>query len=468
MKKRKSILEKKISRRKFVKNSVYTGLALGVFPGILTYPSNALAESFGANINWRQAEGSEITVGLIPAGYFKNLANVKSTFEDLTGVKLNIEMTPPAQIRNKAMLDFSKKTGMWATNCTDPMFYYLYEANGWVDRLDEYLENPKLTDKKWFDYEDIQASWRGTTSVKGVPYGIPFDGEATCQIYRKDIYDKVGIKPANTLDEYLSNAQKIHDPKNRLWAAAVRGMKGAGQNMYIYPSILAGYGGKWFNSSGKMTVNTPEAIGALDYYVKLQKSFAPSGVSNWNWPDLADAFGQGTLGSYIDANSTAAVINNAEKSKVVGKIGYARWPKGPSGKRVCSIWNWSFPINAALSEKDKVATWLFIQWACSKETQAATSHKFAGAYKRVGVNRNSVWKNSDFQSLMSKMGDNFVDTSIKSYNQDTDADWRPRTAKWPAIGGEMATAIQSALVGEKSSSQALIDAQAKIDKLMTG
>ena len=468
MKKKKTILEKKISRRKFVKNSVYTGLALGVFPGILTYPSDALAESFGANINWRQAEGSEITVGLIPAGYFKNLANVKSTFEDLTGVKLNIEMTPPAQIRNKAMLDFSKKTGMWATNCTDPMFYYLYEANGWVDRLDEYLENPKLTDKKWFDYKDIQASWRGTTSVKGVPYGIPFDGEATCQIYRKDIYDKVGIKPANTLDEYLSNAQKIHDPKNRLWAAAVRGMKGAGQNMYIYPSILAGYGGKWFNSSGKMTVHTPEAIGALDYYVKLQKSFAPSGVSNWNWPDLADAFGQGTLGSYIDANSTAAVINNAEKSKVVGKIGYARWPKGPSGKRVCSIWNWSFPINAALSEKDKVATWLFIQWACSKETQAATSHKFAGAYTRVGVNRNSVWKNSDFQSLMSKMGDNFVETSIKSYNQDTDADWRPRTAKWPAIGGEMATAIQSALVGEKSSSQALIDAQAKIDKLMMG
>ena len=78
MKKRKSILEKKISRRKFVKNSVYTGLALGVFPGILTYPSNALAESFGANINWRQAEGSEITVGLIPAGYFKNLAKNKN------------------------------------------------------------------------------------------------------------------------------------------------------------------------------------------------------------------------------------------------------------------------------------------------------------------------------------------------------------------------------------------------------
>jgi len=44
------------------------------------------------------------------------------------------------------------------------------------------------------------------------------------------------------------------------------------------------------------------------------------------------------------------VINNPEKSKVVGKIAYARWPKGPNGKRVTSIWNWGFPINAALSE----------------------------------------------------------------------------------------------------------------------
>ena len=67
---------------------------------------------------------------------------------------------------------------------------------------------------------------------------------------------------------------------------------------------------------------------------------------------------------------------------------------------------------------------------------------------------------------MSKMGDNFVETSIKSYNEDTDPDWRPRTAQWPAVGGEMATAIQSALVGEKNIKEALSDAQNKIDKIM--
>ena len=74
-------------------------------------------------------------------------------------------------------------------------------------------------------------------------------------------------------------------------------------------------------------------------------------MRNWNWPDIADAFSQGTVATYIDAHSSAAVITNPEKSKVVGKIAYARWPKGPSGKRVTSIWNWGFPINAALTDK---------------------------------------------------------------------------------------------------------------------
>ena len=57
-------------------------------------------------------------------------------------------------------------------------------------------------------------------------------------------------------------------------------------------------------------------------------------LRNWNWPDIADAFSQGTVATYIDAHSSAAVINNPEKSKVIGKIAYARWPKGPTGKRV--------------------------------------------------------------------------------------------------------------------------------------
>ena len=466
-------LPARISRRTALKTTLVGTMALAA-PAILSRRAQAAGEfmdlgSFqGASIDWRMAEGEQITAGVIPAGYFKNLDTVLPDFKALTGVDARLEMIPPGQIRQKAVLDLSSKTGTYATHSADPMYYPLYVTNKWIDPLDRYLGDAKLTDNSWFAYEDILEGWRGTTSVDGTPYGIPYDGEATVQVYRKDVYDKLGLKPAETLDEYMANAGKAHDPDNRLWGAALRGFRGAGQNMYIYPSIFRAFGGEWFDDSGRMTVSTPEAVGALEWYVKLLNNFAPAGVENWNWPDIADAFGQGTVASYIDAHGSAAVIANPEKSKVVGKIGFARWPKGPSGKRVTSIWNWSFPINGALSEKQKQATWLFIQWAASKEVQAATSYKFPGAYKRTGANRTSVWETPDYRAILEKAGDNFIEAATTSFAEDTDVDWRPRLPQWPAVGDTMATAIQSALIGQATPVAALVEAQARIDKIMKG
>ncbi len=459
-----------VRRRTVIKAPLAAAAAIAA-PGLLMGKAHAagkymnLVSLKAANIDWRMAAGSKITVGVIPAGYFKNLETVLSDFEALTGVEARLEMTPPGQIRQKAVLDLSSKTGTWASHAADPMYYNLYVANGWIDPLDNYLGDAKLTDDSWFQFNDIQPGHRGATSVDGRPYAVPFDGEATIQIYRKDVYDAKGIGPADTLEQYAANAKTVHDPANRLWGCALRGFRGAGQNMYIYPSLFRAYGGEWFDGK-RVVVDSPEALAALEYYVSLLNSYAPSGVENWNWPDIADAFGQGTLGSYIDAHGSAAVVANPEKSKVVGKIGFARWPKGPSGKRVTSIWNWSFPINGALSKKDKHATWLFAQWAGSREVQVATSYDFPGAYKRTGANRASLWKDPKFLDLMSKFGHNYVEASTESFAKDTDPDWRPRLPQWPAVGDTMATAIQSALVGQATPKEALKEAQKKIDQIL--
>ncbi len=322
---------------------------------------------------------------MIPASYFENLIGLLPQFEALTGVKLRFEKVPPGQIRQKAMLDLSSKTATYATHAADPMYYPLYVANKWVEPLDKYLNDTSAhRSRRGFNYDDIIKAWREADSVDGKPYGIPYDGEVTVQVYRKDLYDAKGLKPADTLDQLLANAKALTDPANRMYGLALRGFAGAGQNMYIYPSILRGFGGSWFNGSN-LVVNSPQAVEALQWYVDALSQYAPPAVRNWNWPDIADAFSQGAIACYLDAHSSAAVINNPEKSKVVGKIGYARWPKGPAGKRVTSIWNWGFPVNAALSDKAKKATWLFITWATSAETQARTSWKFAGAGQALGA-----------------------------------------------------------------------------------
>jgi len=450
------------------------GAALGVagalgpqLAGLAFAQADDLAPYRAAKVNWKQVEGESITVAVIPASYFDNLISLQPQFEALTGIKLRFEKVPPGQIRQKALLDLSSKTATYATHAADPMYYPLYVSNKWVDPLDKYLDDAALTDSAWFKYDDIIKAWRDADSVDGKPYGIPYDGEVTVQVYRKDLYDAKSLKPADTYDQLTANAKALNDPANRIYGLALRGFAGAGQNMYIYPSLFRGFGGNWGTSSS-IVVNSPEAVRALTWYVDTLTQYAPPAVRNWNWPDIADAFSQGTVATYIDAHSSAAVITNPEKSKVVGKIAYARWPRGPNGKRVTSIWNWGFPINAALSDRQKKATWLFIEWATSAETQARTSWKFAGPAKRSGVNRLSLWRAPEFAAAMKDAGDNFIPAALESLEQDTDVDWRPRVPQWPAIGETMATAIQSALVGQKKPKEALDEAQARITQILKG
>ena len=97
------------------------------------------------------------------------------------------------------MLDLSSKTATYATHAADPMYYSLYVANKWVEPLDSYLSDANLTDPAWFKYDDIIKAWRDADSIDGKPYGIPYDGEVTVQVYRKDLYEAKGLKAADTL-----------------------------------------------------------------------------------------------------------------------------------------------------------------------------------------------------------------------------------------------------------------------------
>ncbi len=466
--KKKSRIE--ISRRKFLGHTALAGVGIAM-PAVFTQTRSMAAEitidDFSkAKIDWKQFKGEEITVVVIPADYFENLIQITNVFRELTGIRVRYERIPPTLIRHKVILDLASYAGNYATHAADPMYYPLYVTNKWVDSLDGYLNDTSITDAAWYDYNDILEGWRDATSIDGIPYGIPFDGEATIQIYRKDVFAKAGIQPAETLEVFAANAGKIHDPNNQLWGAALRGFRGAGQNMYIFPSIFRAFGGEWFDSNGKLVVTTEPAIEALKWYSGLLKSYAPPDIINWNWPQIANAFSQGTVGMYIDAHSTAGVINNPTSSKVIGKIGFARWPKGPSGKRVTSIWNWSFPINAALPERKKKATWLFIQWATSKGVQKATAHKFAGPYKRTGVNRTSIWQDPEYRKSLDRYGDNLAETITTTFRDDIDLEWRPRVPQWPQIGDIMGTAVRSTLNGKATPKKALADAQIRIDHVM--
>lgn len=420
-----------------------------------------------AKIDWRQLAGERIHILVTPAHYFTKFRAITPEFTRLTGIEVTFEVIPPREMREKAVLDLSSRTGNYASHTADPMYLPLYAVNNWVEPLDLFLNDHKLTDRAWFDLEDIIPLWRQHNTVRGRLWGMPVEGEVTIHIYRKDVYEQLGLRPPDTLEELREAARRTHNPARNLYGLALRGFRGPGQNMYIWPSLFRAYGGQWFDHAGRPTVNSEAGVRALEYYVSVLREFAPRGVENWNWPEIMEAFAAGTVVQYIDANSTASVIENPAKSKVAGKVGYQRWPKGPAGRRVTSIWNWAMPINAALPTRKKQATWLYIQWLASRPTQlrSATFRESPEAVVRTGVNRLSIWRDPGYRRVIAFTPD-YADVVLTSLREDTDVNWRPRIPEWPEIGEVMAIAIQEALVGRKTPKQALDDANAELRRIL--
>ena len=80
-----------LDRRNALKAGAGAAAAALFAPGLLGRAS-AQAEDLApytlAKVNWKQAEGEQITVAVIPASYFENLISLQPQFEALTGIKL--------------------------------------------------------------------------------------------------------------------------------------------------------------------------------------------------------------------------------------------------------------------------------------------------------------------------------------------------------------------------------------------
>ena len=72
-------------------------------------------------------------------------------------------------------------------------------------------------------------------------------------------------------------------------------------------------------------------MAALDLYARLLRQYAPPGVVNFNWYECSASFMQGQVAIYMDGVNFASQFEDAAKSKIVGKVGYAMLPSGPGG-----------------------------------------------------------------------------------------------------------------------------------------
>jgi len=232
--------------------------------------------------------------------------------------------------------------------------------------------------------------------------------------------------------------------------------------MYIYPSVFRAFGAKWFGDAS-VRVNSDQACGARLVRALLRK-YAPPQVRDWNWPETP-APSPADARRYSDTHSSAALLNDPSQSAVIGKIGYARWPKGPSGRRVASIWNWSFPRRLGAPRRAQRATWLFIMWATCEETRrdvvpVPRSHEARGREPPRAL------AHADFVEPC-RATPQLRRGRARIAEHDTELDWRPRVPQCRRSASACRRDTHGAR-RERTSKAALDEAQTQVDRIMKG
>lgn len=333
--------------------------------------------------------GETITICTTASGPITSAMENIAQFEELTGIKVQFELYEFQEAIDKQNINAAGGGTSIDVLCYRPIQETVtWFENGYFEPLNDYIA--AAGDE--YDYEDFGASAREVTTVDGTIVGIPYLVEGEMIWYNKAIFEEYGVTALPTnFDELMAVAEQCYDPANNVYGVALRG---AGNNAVTqFSGFLYGFGGDFYDKETMTaTMNTPEALAALEYYADLME-FAPDGMEALTNTEAITYFNQGIAAMRVDAYAQTFNHTNPDTSVVADVLGYMPFPEGPIGKATpYNVVAWAYGISATSQHKD--AAWEFIKWVSSKDMEVQ-SMLHEGWSARV-----SVWSDERITSAM--------------------------------------------------------------------
>ena len=374
------------TRRNFLAGSAAIGAAglLGIKPA-------------SAAVDWKRFAGTTLEVNLVKSPRSETILKYLSEFEALTGIKVNAEATPEQQQRQKTTIELSSgKPSFDVVHLSYHVQKRQFEKGGWLADISGFVKDPSLTDPSLVESDFAEAGMQFAKDSKGVLRSLPFSVDYWIVYWNKDLFEKKGLSYPATFDEMVNAAEALTDKSSNTYGFVARGLKNA--NVPVWTTLLLGYGSTPLGPDGKLRTTSDEAVEAAKMYQRLMTKAAPVGVSGFNWAEAQSAFLQGKVGMWLDGVGFAPPIENPEKSRVVGKVGYGIMPKGPKAQAAATTGD---GIGVTAASKNKEAAYLFCQWVVSHDMGARLLQAGAGvpfrnsvledAKVREGVTMPSTW-----------------------------------------------------------------------------
>jgi multiple sugar transport system substrate-binding protein len=403
-----------------------------------------VSAAVAGSVDWKQCQGTEIRFLMNKHPFTTSIEPKVAEFEKMTGIKVNMEVFPEDQFRNKRMIELNAGGSVDGYMIMPGQAKLHYWKAGWLKPLDAYIADPTLTEADW-DVKDFFAGPMKGSSMDGKQIGIVINAEASLLSYRKDLFERFKVKVPETMQE-LEDAAKFFTGKEvdgkKMVGITLRGKGAAATSQWV--DFLYSFGGSWTNAEGKSNLASPESIAAFKFYGDLLRNYGPQGGTMLHWSESTSIFMEGKAAMIFDANVFKSLYENPEESKVAGKVGYTTIPAGPAGK-VPHVSNWSLAISGTSTPERQKAAWLFVQWATNKEN--VLSALMAG----VPAGRASAWNSPGYTSKDATP--DWTAGSLKSF-EIGQPQWNPPVLNVPEIRDITGLVIVDAIEGKDVAASA--------------
>ncbi|WIX79827.1 sugar ABC transporter substrate-binding protein [Amycolatopsis carbonis] len=305
--------------------------------------------------------GRTLVIAIDSNPQMKDAISLSSEFEKANpGVHLKFVSLPENEARAKITASTATQGGEFDVVMISNYEAPQWAANGWLENLE-----PHMKATPGYDENDFIPSIRQSLSYENQMYAVPFYGESSFVVYRKDLFANAGITmPAHpTWQQIADYAAKLDDKNAGVAGICLRGKPGWGESLAPFTTVANTFGAQWFDKDWNAKLTSPEFTQAANFYVNLVRDHGEVGASSAGFSECGTRYAQGQAAMWYDATSMTGTTEDPTSSKVVGKNGYA---PAPVEKTQASGWLYTWALGIPKVAKDSGDAWKFMAWMTDK------------------------------------------------------------------------------------------------------
>jgi multiple sugar transport system substrate-binding protein len=403
-------------------------------------------------------KGQTVVMSIPAHPHYDAMLKILPEFTKQTGIKVETDRLAMARMKDKQLLEMAKPSGDYDLCCYVVMWKGEYVKKNLIREIEPMLKNAALADPE-YDFKDLVKPYVENNGLVGGPrgylpgpgaklYGLPYGAETSILAYRRDLFEKHGLKPPTNYAEFEKLLPVVRE-KTGIGALTSRGQAGH-QCVHAWLLHLNPMGGGIFDDKWKPYFNDDTGVKALKF-LKLVSDTGPIGIPGFGQGEMITSFLQGQAAMYLDSTLIFGQVNNPQVSKIAGQVSYVLHPKGSIYASQSGGLGLAIPKNA----KNPDAAFLLMQWLTSKAQDKAVT-RVGGVPSRVSTiaDREMVLQYPEFITLRQQI--DYIDL-----------DWRPIIAEWDEINIQaLGVAVSEALTGKKSPENALNGMVPKVTEIM--